>query len=188
MERSLVTDVQPSDAARAAVRELYESHAGDIHRYASRRVGSGLADDLVADTFRAALESFGRFDAARGSQRAWLFGIATNLLRKHRRSEFRRLAASARHANRLSPYVDSIAERTAAVDAEAELQRVLAAIEQLSDDDFDLLILVAWEALSSSDIAAILHIPRGTVRSRLHRIRTELDHARSTTTTDRRTP
>src|SRR5690606_28556707 len=71
---------------------------------------------------------------------------------------------------------------------EAELQRVLAAIEQLSDDDFDLLILVAWEALSGSDIAAILHIPRGTVRSRLHRIRTELDRARSTTTTDRRTP
>ena len=48
-----------------------------------------LADDLTADTFAAAFRQRDRFDASRGTVRPWLFGIAANLIGKHRRSEMR---------------------------------------------------------------------------------------------------
>lgn len=112
-----------SDAI-AAVRSWYVDNASDVHGYAARRVGRHLADDVVADTFRQAIESFDSFDPEQGGERAWLFGIANNLLRRHWRTD------------------------------------------------------TAWEHMSSSEAAAVLGIPAGTVRSRLHRIRKELDTVR----------
>jgi RNA polymerase sigma-70 factor (ECF subfamily) len=161
-----------------AVHRLFVEHGAAIHRYAARRVGTDLADDVVAETFRRAFESIGSFDPARGSHRAWLFGIATNVLRKHRRSEARRLRALVRAQSRTEPPPDPLLARAVSLDAERELARVLDAIDLLPADDVDLLVLVAWERMSRAEVAAILGIPAGTVRSRLHRIRTVLDRAR----------
>ena len=77
--------------------DLYASHVDALHAYVARRVGRDVAADVVAEAFRIAIEDLGRYDAARGSQRAWLFGIATNLLRRHWRTETRRLTAMSRY-------------------------------------------------------------------------------------------
>lgn len=170
----------PTTVPRVAegVRELYVVHAADLHRYAARRVGADLADDVLAETFRRAIESFDRFDPSAGSARGWLFGIATNVIGKHRRTEFRRLRATARAAAHAGPPSDPLLARTLSLDAERELASVLAAIERLPGEDVDLLVLVVWEEMSSAEVAEVLGIPPGTVRSRLHRIRTVLDRAR----------
>ena len=55
-----------------------------------------------------------------------------------------------------------------------QIARLAPAELLLADEDRDLLALVAWEGMSSAEAAAVLDIPSGTVRSRLHRIRTEL--------------
>ncbi|MGH3409678.1 MAG: RNA polymerase sigma factor, partial [Streptosporangiaceae bacterium] len=49
---------------------LYDRHAAALHRYAGRRVGDDVADDLVAATFLAAFRGRGRYDLARASARA----------------------------------------------------------------------------------------------------------------------
>ena len=67
----------------------FDLHFDDLFRYASRRVGGDAARDVVSETFRIALERRGSFDQARGSQRAWLFGISTNVIRRFRRTEDR---------------------------------------------------------------------------------------------------
>jgi len=177
--QSLSTSGAPvSVVVERAVRELYVAHGAAIHRYAARRVGVDLADDILAETFRRALESYNRFDLGRGSARGWLFGIATNVLRKHRRSETRRLGALARASGQTSSAIDPLLTRMLSLDAERELRRVLDAFEHLADDDIDLLVLVVWEEMASREVAEIFGIPAGTVRSRLHRIRTVLDRAR----------
>src|SRR4051794_5307314 len=71
---------------------LFDAHAAGLHRYLSPRVGA-VADDLVAETFLAGLAGRAGYDPAKSDPRAWLYGIATNLLRRHFRQEIRGLAA-----------------------------------------------------------------------------------------------
>jgi DNA-directed RNA polymerase specialized sigma24 family protein len=64
--------------------QLYDRHAGPIHRYVSRRLGEALADDLVADTFLTAFQVRRRYDLDRPDARPWLYGIAANMIGRHR--------------------------------------------------------------------------------------------------------
>ena len=58
------------------------------------------------------------------------------------------------------------------------------AVAGLDPEDRDLLVLVAWEGMTSVAAAAVLGVPPGTVRSRLHRIRTRLADHRPDPTAD----
>ena len=66
--------------------------------------------------------------------------------------------------------IDPLLHIDDAVDASAELDRVMLAVAALSPEDRDLLTLFAWEECGYAEIAEALDIPVGTVRSRLHRI------------------
>lgn len=169
------------------VRRLYSAHAAAIHSYLTRRVGRDLAEDLLADTFRIAIERWNDYDSSIGSARNWLYGIATNLVRRHWRTEQRRRAAVGRLAAQPNTAEDSLLNpattATERADSVVEVQRLLDAVDRLSVEDRDLLILSAWEAMSSNDVAEVLYLAPGTVRSRLHRIRRQLDRDRSSSTT-----
>jgi RNA polymerase sigma factor (sigma-70 family) len=160
------------------VRSMYDEHAASLFAYLARRVGRDLAEDLLAETFRAAIESRSSFDSARGTEKAWLFGIATNMLRRHWRTERRRLLALQRSAGRAFQHMDPLigtAEGAAdRVDAETDAARLLKAVVDLPADDRDLLFLSGWERLNSTEIGQVLGIAPTTVRSRLHRIRADL--------------
>jgi DNA-directed RNA polymerase specialized sigma24 family protein len=82
--------------------DVYERHFGEIHRYIAGRLGRDVADDIAADTFVIALRKRDDFDAGRGTVRAWLYGIATNLVARQQRAELRRYRALAR-AGRTGP-------------------------------------------------------------------------------------
>jgi DNA-directed RNA polymerase specialized sigma24 family protein len=71
-----------------------------------RRVGTALGDELASETFVRAFDGRARFDAERGVVRAWLFGIAANLLRRRARGEERQLRAYARSGS--DPIVDQL--------------------------------------------------------------------------------
>ena len=154
--------------------QLYVDHVDNVFAYAARRVGHDLAADITADVFRIAIEQPERYQERRGSQLGWLYGIATNLLRRHWRTESRRLHAISRHANREVAPIDPLVvvdDRLIAADDTALLMNAVVALVPI---DRDLLILATWQQASRQDIAEALSIPVGTVRSRLHRIRGEL--------------
>ena len=75
---------------------VYDRYARDIFRYVGSRLGAQAADDIAAETFLVAFGQRDRFDPSRGSWRPWLFGIATNLVARHRRKEARHYMALAR--------------------------------------------------------------------------------------------
>ena len=154
--------------------ELFDAHAAGLHRYLSRRVGA-VADDLVAETFLAGLAGREGYDQTRADPRAWLYGIATNLLRRHYRQELRGLSATAKLAaggaiNGADPG-DAVPNQ---VDAQIRISRLASGIAALNQDDRDVLLLTAWAGLDSNEVATALGIPVGTVRSRLHRVRRQL--------------
>jgi DNA-directed RNA polymerase specialized sigma24 family protein len=90
--------VAPDTERRAPLNpaHLFDTHAQALFAYAARRLDSALAEDIVAETFGLAIQGAGRFDPALGNERAWLFGIASNLIRRHWRTEQRRLSALVR--------------------------------------------------------------------------------------------
>lgn len=156
----------------------FDLHVETIHSYIARRVGDEAARDVTAETFKVALERFDRFDPALGGERAWLYGIASNLLRRHWRTEQRRLRAHLRHASRDPVPGDPLLAVDARLDALERLGQVIAAVEHLEPEDRDLLALIAWERCTSGEAAQALGIPAATVRSRLSRIRTQLRNER----------
>jgi DNA-directed RNA polymerase specialized sigma24 family protein len=91
------TAIARSIARPDAFSVIFDRHFRGVHRYLSRRVGRELADDLASATFTVAFERRHGFRTESDSVLPWLLGIATNLLRKHRRSEQRALEAVARY-------------------------------------------------------------------------------------------
>jgi len=157
--------------------EIFDRHGRTIHRFLARRVGAQSAEQLLGETFRIAFERRATFDARRGTVRPWLYGIATNVVRRHRRDEkhrFRALATLAGQATRDGSHEDAT---VAAADAASQLALVAQAVLDLADDERDVLLLFATEELSYDDIAAALDLPVGTVRSRLHRARAKVRSA-----------
>lgn len=166
-----VPTVRPS---AEVVADWFDRHAKDLGAYAARRVGVTLARDVVADTFRFAYERFDGYDPQRGNERAWLFGIATNLIRRHWRAEERRLRIQARAASADARALDPLLRVEERLDARSRYDLVVDAIAGLDPDDRDLVVLIAWEQMTSRQAADVLGIRPGTVRSRLNRIRAHL--------------
>ncbi|WP_283134988.1 RNA polymerase sigma factor [Rhizohabitans arisaemae] len=166
-------DAEVIDRARrdpAAFSVLFDRHAPALHRYVTRRLGDSLADDVVAETFLAAFRRLRHYDTAHRDARPWLYGIAANLIGKHRRTEVRAYLALARTgADEVAEsYADRVEARVSASAVHRELAEALAV---LSPEDREVLLMVAWADFSYEEVAQALGIPVGTVRSRLHRAR-----------------
>jgi RNA polymerase sigma factor (sigma-70 family) len=158
---------------------VYDAYFKQIHGYVAARLGSAAADDLAAETFLVAFRKRAAFDPGRGQVRPWLFGIATNLVAKHRRDEARRYAALSRmpllpQHGQEAGHEDRI---LAKVSAQRLAGRLTAALRGLADGDRDVLLLAAVAQLSYQEIAAALDIPAGTVASRLSRARAKVREA-----------
>jgi RNA polymerase sigma factor (sigma-70 family) len=155
---------------------VFDRHASHIHRYLARRVGQQAADDLVAETFLTAFRKRTRYDTSHPDARPWLYGIATNLVGRHRREELRRY----RLAKLVGPdrFGADHADRVLAEVTSQSIRTVLGnALVGLASGDRDVLLLIAFEELTYEEVARALEIPVGTVRSRLHRARSQLREA-----------
>ncbi|HEV2373297.1 MAG TPA: RNA polymerase sigma factor [Streptosporangiaceae bacterium] len=155
--------------------ELFGRHADAIGRYITSRLGPDAADDLVAETFLVAFRRRGRYDGADPDARPWLFGIATRLVRQHRRDEDRFFRAIARTGidAAAGPSTEEATDRIAAQAASRELA---AALAMLSPAQRDVLLLVA-SGLGYAEAARALAVPVGTVSSRLVRARQKVREA-----------
>jgi RNA polymerase sigma-70 factor (ECF subfamily) len=154
--------------------EIFDRHATTLRRYLVRRLGPDDGDAILGDVFRIAFERRDTYDTDRPLATPWLYGIATNLVARHRRSEARRLRAVARLATRRLDSGDVADAVGRAVDAAADWQRVAETVTRLPETERDVLVLAVWEDLTYEQIADALDIPIGTVRSRLNRARTRL--------------
>src|ERR1022692_2792219 len=159
-----------------AFAELYDRHVRQIHRYVTRRLGDSAADDVVGETFLAAFRRRRRYDLGRADARPWLYGIAANLIGKHRRAEIRMLRALARTG--ADPVAESYADGAdARVSAAAAKRDLAAGLASLAAGGRGGVLVLAWADLTYDEVAVALGIPVGTVRSRLHRARRKVRDA-----------
>jgi RNA polymerase sigma-70 factor (ECF subfamily) len=151
----------------AAFRALFDAEFAGVYRYVAHRLGDrAAAEDLAAETFVRAYQARARFRPAAGAgPRAWLFTIATNLLRDEARSRGRRDAAYSRLA---------VGRPPAAPEPRFPDPELAAALARLRPEECEALLLLAWAELSYEEIASATGVAIGTVRSRLARARARL--------------
>lgn len=152
--------------SRAKVDGWYREYGAALLRYLGRRFGSEGADDLLQETFVQALRRPQR-SAEAVSARAWLFGIA------------RHVGISAfRRRKTMAELPEAIAARES--DSDSRIVEMRQAIAKLPQEMRETLELRLADDLSYEEIAAVLEIPVGTVRSRLHnavkKLREEMGH------------
>jgi RNA polymerase sigma factor (sigma-70 family) len=149
---------------------IFERHFDNLYGYLARRVGREVANELAAEVFVVAFRRRALFDARQVSSLPWLFGVASNLLRNHARTERRQLRAYSRTG--VDPVIwDAEADVDQRIDAERAGPIIARALLRLRDDDRDALLLFAWGSLTYDQIAQTLGLLVGTVRSRLARAR-----------------
>ncbi|MFC5831108.1 RNA polymerase sigma factor [Nonomuraea insulae] len=151
----------------AVYKQTYEHILG----YATRRCDSPEdAADVVAETFAIAWR---RVEALPpdGEARLWLYGVARNVLANHRRGV-------ARHRHRSVALDTDVADLyTHSPEGSVELGAIARSFRELSEDDKELISLVAWEGLDHGEIAKVLGCSRNAVRIRLYRARKRFSKA-----------
>lgn len=155
---------------------VFRRHAPYIQRYVTRRLGRDEADDIVAETFLAAFRQRDSYDLTRADARPWLYGIATNIIGRHRLAETRQYRAVARTG--ADPVTESFTDQVDdRVSASAASRQLAVGLARLSAELRDTLLLVTWGDLSYEEAATALGVPIGTVRSRVSRARGKLRRA-----------
>lgn len=161
---------------RRAGEQLFDRHFKALTRFFRNKVrgeaaaGDGM-DDLIQQTVLGLLEAKHEF-RGQGSFRSFVFGVAYNVLRNH----YRR---ARRDADRLDFGVTSIFDLAAGpsqVMADEHEQRLLLeGLRKIPVEHQVLLELYFWEPLPAAEIAAILEVPEGTVRTRIRRAKQLLE-------------
>jgi RNA polymerase sigma factor (sigma-70 family) len=153
-----------------AVPALYARFGRPLYAYALGLVGDeGVAEEVVQDTFVAAWRGAAGFEG-RSSAASWLFGIA----RRQARDRMRRLKLETEGEERLEGLSAAGPEPEAAAIASASRAEVAEALERLSATDREVLVLAFAHELSGPEMAEVLAIPEGTVKSRLFNARRRL--------------
>jgi RNA polymerase sigma-70 factor (ECF subfamily) len=147
---------------REAFAALFGHFAPRLKGYFMRLgVPSGIAEDLAQDTMLAVWNKAGYFDSSRASASTWIFTIARNLRTDlHRRNRDPKVLAEAlEHDPEPMP-----SDHVLTVERES---RVRAALEQISSEQALVIRLSFFEDRPQSEIAQVLGIPLGTVKSRV---------------------
>jgi RNA polymerase sigma-70 factor (ECF subfamily) len=153
--------------AEAVCRRWYEAYGGQLYSYLRFHLSSpDLAEDLTAEVFLRALKGFARFDPTIGSPRAWLFRIAQNGLRDHRRQARRRRVVPLAGMRDLVYQAPSPEERLL---WEEEVARLLTAMEALSSSDREVIGLCYGSEVSMVEAGELLGLSAATTRTRLWR-------------------
>jgi len=170
-----------------AFEQLYADYGEGIRRHISRMVRSGAAQDLAQEAFLRAWQRAEQWDG-RGTFKAWLYRIATNLALNHLRTVRRRREqplCSSGHSGGAQEadgeedapgwmYDDGALGPDVAVERSERLAQVQQLVDGLSDSKRELFRLVNEYEMSIRDAAEELGIPEGTAKSRLYYARKQL--------------
>jgi len=161
---------------RKAAAQLIERHYDGVVGFFRTKAGDH-ADDLVQRTFLRLSEGLPTFRGD-GSFRAFLFGIAKNVLFEHIRSRVRDGKAPDLSA---SSILDLQPGAATLLSLRAEQRLLVGALQRIPVELQLALELYYWEELSIDELATVLDVPPGTVKSRLHRARELLRETMETT-------
>lgn len=177
MSETLTMALPAQQDAGPAFDALYRSTAGDVYAYVASLVHDrSAAEDVTALVFERAYRKRSRFDPARGTARAWLFGIARNAALDELR---RRRRTATLVVDPADPSAEEALDRAAGDEDEAVARRtaVRTALAALEPRDRELVALKFHAGLSYAEIGDLLGISESNAGTRVHRAVTKLREA-----------
>ena len=157
-----------TEAEPASFTDLYHDTVRDLYAYVATLLHDrSAAEDVVAQTYERAFRKRRSFDRRRGTERAWLFGIARNAALDELRRRKRTAAL----------VVEPAAEEPAASDDVLRRAAVRAALQRMEPRDRELIALKYHGGLGNAEIAKLLSTSESNVGTRLHRAMTKLREA-----------
>jgi RNA polymerase sigma factor (sigma-70 family) len=163
---------------------LFRQHAQAVYNFCFRRTADwSTAEDLTSVVFFEAWRHRAEIRCIGESVLPWLYGVASNAVRNHRRGSRRRQALLLR----LSPvgsadFTEDIVDR---MDAIREVRALLSVIGQLPRRQQDVVVLCLWQGLTHEQAACALGLAVGTVKSRVSRAKARI---RSLAASDHQSP
>lgn len=152
---------------------LYRACVGDLFAYVRTLLrDDAAAEDVTALAFERAYRRRERYDAAKGTQRAWLFGIARNAALDELRKRGRTTALE--HDVPGDPAVD---DPLAHAERSARRAQVRAGMERLGARDRELIALKFFAGLDNAELAEVLGVSESNAGTKLHRAMTKLRSA-----------
>lgn len=149
--------------------QLYYDHQRAVAAYVRGHHPGCDEDDVVAETFVVALR---RLDDMPGdAERAWLIGIARNVVRNLVRSQRRRDAGVSALLAARPPVSVALNGHRPPLEL---VDQVTGAFGRLRADDQEVILLAAWDGLTGRDLGEVLGISAGRAADRLHRARARL--------------
>ncbi|HXJ27974.1 MAG TPA: RNA polymerase sigma factor, partial [Streptosporangiaceae bacterium] len=135
-----------------ALEAFYTEHVTAVTRFVARRVADPhTVADLTAEVFLAVIDSAHTYRPGRGTQLAWLYGIARNVIAGERRRAAHELRAASRAAGRRLLDDDDIARLEERIDTEGAGRAACLALAGLPPDERAVLELVAVDGLPVTD-------------------------------------
>jgi RNA polymerase sigma factor (sigma-70 family) len=157
------------DSGEERFRLLYDAGRDRVVAYAMRRTTNHEdAADVVAETFAIAWRRIG--DIPSGEREVpWLFAVARRVMANRLRGNVTQSAIVQRLARQLA--------LSSSEESEPNVERLsaLAALGRLSEEEREILMLVAWDGLGSQELGWVLSCSATAARIRLHRARARLN-------------
>jgi RNA polymerase sigma-70 factor (ECF subfamily) len=170
----LTSDAELCRAAAAgsddALSALYDRHSAFIYRFALRvSQNASIAEEVTQDVFLTLLKNSAQFDPSRGKLSTWFCAIARRMVWKH-----------LERSGRLAALAEGDDTQTCSDDPHVALTRketitaVRQGLENLPEQLREVIVLCEFEEMNYQEVASVLDVPIGTVRSRLHRAKARL--------------
>jgi len=169
-EDLLLRDAAKGDEEAFAL--LYRRHQGGLYRFALRMTGSAwAAEEIVQDVFMTLIRAPKKYDPARGSVGALLFGIARNRVMKHLERIPREVPLEVKNEDGTGAGIVLRDNFTPAkwVETRERMHQVRAAVLDLPAEFREAVVMCELEEMSYEEAAQMTGCPIGTIRSRLHR-------------------
>lgn len=162
-DKDLIARVARQD--QSAFVALYDRYSSRIHTLILHMVNDRmLAEEILQETFLRVWRRADQYDPARGSLLVWLLAVARRTTLERLRFESRRPALS--DGDEQSTFLESLPEPETTSD-EARWRSLYLAVQSLPDEQKKVIELAYYQGLSQSEIAEMLGLPLGTVKTRL---------------------
>jgi RNA polymerase sigma-70 factor (ECF subfamily) len=182
VDADLVTRAQDGDPL--AFEEIFQRHKNQIYSLAYRMTGNAAdAEDLCQDVFLTAFRKIGSFQG-RSSFSTWLYRVAINRSKDFLRKKKRYAEVQTPDEQPSEAAIDEAADQVATVgkSSQPEAGAIASEAQRLVGDALDRLpkslrlplVLHELEGLQYQEVARLLHLPVGTVKSRIFRARLQL--------------
>ena len=166
---TLAATAPAAEATASTFADLYRATFADVYAYVATIVrGRTAAEDVTAQAYERAYRKRRSFDPRRGSERAWIFGIARNAALDELRRRKRTATLVSEPPDEVLVAHDEVAIRRATV---------RTALEQLDARERELIALKFHGGLTNAELADVLGTSETNAGTRVHRAVTKLREA-----------